>query len=229
MDIVYPLKRSAGPDDELRYSLRSLQNLPHGRVFLVGGRPAWAKNVEHIGTDRKHTKYKDAGNNIVAACRSREVSDPFILMNDDFFVMEPIREVPVLNRGKVRDVLRLYETRIGFSKYIAGMRNTLDQLADYGYDDPLSFELHVPIVIHKDTYMQTRELRTRVDTWHIRTAYGAVMGLEGTTIRDVKVNEAFESVRPGPFASTSDRSFRQGMAGFQVRSKFRRPSPYEVA
>ena len=39
-DIVYFVKPSED-NDELKYSLRSLKNLNHGQVYLVGYRPSW--------------------------------------------------------------------------------------------------------------------------------------------------------------------------------------------
>jgi hypothetical protein len=228
MDIVYPLKRSAGPDDELRYSLRSLQNLPHDRVFLVGGRPEWVMNVEHIDTERLPTKYKDATANIEAACRSREVSDPFILMNDDFFIMEPIDEVPVLNRGRVRDVIRHFEGQGIDSCYLDGMRVTLRELEARGYEDPLSFEVHVPMVVHKQERLAAIEMGRAFPVWHARTAYAALMGLTGTTITDVKVSDPTEAIPVGPFVSSTERSFKFGCVGYIVSDMFPHPSPYEA-
>lgn len=227
IDVVYPLKRSDGPDDELRYSLRSLKNLPHGRVFLIGGRPAWADNITHIVPEPGITKYKDAAANIRAACESDLVSDPFILMNDDFFVMRPIDQVPVLNRGRSVDVEADYEARYPRSAYLTGMRATRQHLESLGYHDPLSFALHVPIVVHKQMLLKAMDLGAEFPVWHIRTAYGALAMLEGETIQDVKVNQIYRSIPDSVFVSTSDRVFTGGKAGRQIRSRFPRIGPYE--
>jgi hypothetical protein len=51
IDVVYPLGTgSVWQDNELRYSLRSLEkNFPDlGRVYVVGHKPDWLGNVEHI-------------------------------------------------------------------------------------------------------------------------------------------------------------------------------------
>ena len=45
MDIVYLVKNSR-TNDELTYSLRTLVNVPHDKVFLVGGCPDNIKKIE---------------------------------------------------------------------------------------------------------------------------------------------------------------------------------------
>ena len=93
MDILYTLKQ-CDQCDELIYSLRSLCNLPHDRVFLVGGCP---KNIDkskvvYIPTEQKGTKWRNSTNNVKTACKDPRLSDDFILMNDDFFVLKPIND-----------------------------------------------------------------------------------------------------------------------------------------
>ena len=85
MDIVYPYKRT--PDDfELIYSLRSLVNVPHDRVVIAGDRPSRVSDavtvfpVLRVGCDR----YVSSTANIFAT----DVSGDFIVMNDDFFILE---------------------------------------------------------------------------------------------------------------------------------------------
>ena len=228
MDVVYPLKAAGdGLYHELKYSLRSLSNLDHGKVFIVGGRPQWVTNVHFLEKPQLATKYADAGAAIKLACETSEVSDPFILMNDDFFVMERLDKVPELNRGRVRDVMQVYRDRFGESSYLTGMQNTLKQLEFWGYEDPLSFELHVPIVVHKRIWLKAREMKVHVPTWHIRTAYGALAMMRGETIKDVKVLARHHPLPDGPFVSTSDETFRYGTAGRLLRRRFPDPSPYE--
>src|SRR5690606_30767194 len=104
MDVVYPLPPKRAAYEELRYSLRSLANLPHDRVFIAGGLPNWVDNVEHIETVQEWpSKYVNLCVNIASACCDDRVSDPFILFNDDFFVMEPVEQVPARWRETLRD------------------------------------------------------------------------------------------------------------------------------
>lgn len=227
MDVVYPLKRDNGGDPELRYSLRSLKNLPHSGVVLSGGRPPWAVDVLHLDHEPAPDKYQDAKWNIIAACESPEVSDPFVLMNDDFFVIRPINEVPVYNRGLSLHVESDYLLRHPNSRYLRGMRETREELERFGYTDILSFALHVPMVVHKQMLLKAIEMGEGLPVWHIRTAYGALAGLKGETIPDVKVHLMYKGLPNREFASTADRTFSQGKIGIQLRNLFRKPGRYE--
>lgn len=226
MDVVYPLARNQGLYNELRYSLRSLTNLPHRDVFLVGGKPDWYLG-QFIETELQPTKYKDSTNNVKAACLDDRVSDPFVLMNDDFFVVEPSESVPTLNRGRALDVLRHCD-RAG-RKYSQGARDTLRVLRQEGYEDPLSFELHVPLVVHKSYMLAAIRLGQDCPTWHKRTAYGALAGLQGDTVPDVKVYDRKIPIPTGPFVSTQDESFQIGRVGRQLKTLFPEPSQYETS
>lgn len=227
MDVVYPLKRgSASAFRELRYSLRSLVNVPHGRVFVVGGKPSWLVNATHLPADQQTTKWTDATNNVRTACMSAEVSDPFVLMNDDFFITSRIDGVPVLNRGTVRDVLGEYSAVP--SRYVEGMRETLTVLEGSGFSDPLSFELHVPMVVDKQGFLAALDLGSGVGVWHKRTAYGALAGLSGERVSDVKVYDYAGRIPSHlPFVSTSNASFLHGVVGKQVRGLFPQVFEYE--
>jgi hypothetical protein len=95
VDVVYPLgTESKWDDNELRYSLRSLEkNFPDlGRVFIVGHRPSWLTGVVHIAMGDVHKHNKDANliDKILAACYS-EVSDEFVFMSDDQIFLKSVK------------------------------------------------------------------------------------------------------------------------------------------
>ena len=95
IDVVYPLGTgSRWNDNELRYSLRSLEkNFPDlGRVWIVGHRPAWLTGVVHVAMDDVHRHNKDANliDKILAACRAG-VSERFVRMSDDQVFLRPVR------------------------------------------------------------------------------------------------------------------------------------------
>ena len=83
MDVVYIFKEDAENNSEdLRYSLRSLRNLPHNKVFIAGDKPAWATNIRHIPVAQTKTKGENWSMNLSATVKSLEVSDNFLMMND---------------------------------------------------------------------------------------------------------------------------------------------------
>lgn len=102
-DVVY-INRPGDENEELRYSLRSLKNLPHDRVFIVGYSPVWVRGCESIAVDPQRSKHASAESNLIAACSSLEVSDPFYVFNDDFYVMQEMETIPVLHEGPLSEV-----------------------------------------------------------------------------------------------------------------------------
>lgn len=229
MDIVYPLKRGSDAY-ELRYSMRSLQNVPHDQVFVVGGQPGWlSSEVTHIQVENRAGKHQDLAANVLAACRDPRVSDQFILMNDDFFVMQSIPEIPVWNRGLSRDVEQSSElTNRSNPRYREAMIQTRERLEAQGYTDVLCFELHTPMVVRKDLMIEAYRPAEEIPRWHNRTAYGALAGLVGETVPDCKVYS--QSVIPDlsrVFLSTSNVTFAHGVVGKHIRNRFTEPSPYE--
>lgn len=204
-DIVIPCR--PGQNEELRFALRSLENLPHRDVWIIGGMPDWVRGVHFFEYPRAFTKHETTTQHIRTACTHPEISDSFILMNDDFYIMKRLRSLPVLNRGRVRDVIAEHEQRDINSTYVRGMRATLARLEQYGYENPRSFELHVPLTVHKQAMLEALDLCAGIDVIHKRTAYAAVAGLKGRTIRDVKVNATGDPIPSGQFLSSSDDSF----------------------
>lgn len=231
MDWVIPV-RVAARSEELRYMLRSLaEHVPqHGRVWLVGHRPAWARAVEHIPTVQDGTKYQNTTRAVRAACENEQVSDPFVLANDDMFTMRRCREIPVLHRGPIREV-EAYYARRGSGAYLRGMRETRELLEQLGVVEPLSYELHVPLVVGKAAMLAALDAGRGLDVVHKRSLYGNLAGVGGVQATDIKIIHGNSFPAPvGPaagFLSTMPASWA-GAAGRLIRARFGRPSPYEA-
>lgn len=216
IDAVY-LVRPGDSNQELRYSLRSLRNLPHRRVWLAGYQPKWTTNVGRIPVEQGENKYENSRANIRAACSHPDVTERFLLFNDDFFVVEPIDAIPVWHRGLLVDRL---EGRRGGS-YVRRMQATSDALGP----DALSYALHVPMEIEKGKALEVLDATT--DEVLFRTMYGNRWNVGGIYHDDVKVAGRNDKIPDGPLLSTSDGSFRQRDVGKRIRRLFPDPSPYE--
>ena len=233
MDIVYTLSNNyAG--EELRYSLRSLQNLPHGKVFFVGGCPKWAKGVIHIPTVQKGTKYKNTTGNLITACNDSRISANFILMNDDFFVLDkvldPVKELN-LDNGTTEKVLERYNRLVPMgSPYIAGMKTTDEFVKRIGIENPLNYELHIPFIINKKKFLKMFELPgvETIKCFHKRTVYGNLYVKGSISVEDVKIfiKDKFDPNNWGKFLSCDDMGFYR-LLDF-IRSKFPEKSEYEI-
>lgn len=226
MDVVYvvgPQKRT----DELRYSLRSLAaHVPHDRVWIVGHKPRWVRGVEHIPRGQFSTKWLNSTANLRAACEHPDVADEFVYMNDDFFIMRPLEETPVLHRGPVADVA----ARTPLSRYRAGMMATARVLRSQGVEEPLSYEMHVPLVVDKAKMLNALNLpeARSIPVLHKRTLYGNLAGIGGEQAPDVKVQSASQEPPEDPlFLSTNSGAFTDGPVGQLIREAFPDPCRYE--
>lgn len=227
LDVVIPVR--PGPNEELRFALRSLTNLPHRRVHILGAAPSWVDRSEVRVVPRRHSarKWDTVTDHLVAACTDQEISDPFVLLNDDIFTVEPIDAVPALNRGPLVDVIEEYEGRGVYSSYVTSMVMTHRRLLEHFPHDRelMSFELHVPLVVDKGLMLAAIALGEGVERWHRRTAYGVIAGLAGERVPDVKVNHPDDAWPDGPFVSTSDASFPWVRP--RLRNLFPDRGPYE--
>ncbi|MFD4855154.1 hypothetical protein [Streptomyces atratus] len=229
LDIIVPVREGAA-NESLRYALRSWAvNLPHRRVWLVGYRPPWADNVEHIPTRQTGTKYRNTTAAMRTVCEHPEVSDTFLWANDDFFTMRRQESMPVYHRGPVRDVEAYYATR-GNGAYLRGLRETRDLLVSLGHEDPLSYELHLMLPVSKAGMLNALEIGRHLDVLHKRSFYGNLEKIGGTQMRDVKVlhraPRTFDTSTP--FLSTMPDSFTNGAVGRFIRDAFPQPCRYEA-
>lgn len=234
MDVVYLVKASEN-NDELRWSLRSLKNLPHDRVFFAGYKPGWATNVIHIPVEqRPGRKHENSIRNQRAALEHSDVSDPFILMNDDHFIMKPQESMPILNWGLVRDVLH-GRHNLGHA-FRRSMEWTYQILLNELGHEPISYQLHVPLIWHKDQILRTFDAYSKFAPPGINPQYVTIAGNQfgwggATYERDVKLLNAHDpitdEVRNSEFLSTSDVAFL-GHPGIYIRGQFPRRSIYET-
>ncbi|HRN29777.1 MAG TPA: hypothetical protein PK890_08770, partial [Terrimesophilobacter sp.] len=93
LDLVY-LVRPGNNNPELRMSLRSLKNFPHGKVWIVGHKPNWVANVRHIKGNPTNNSHANVFLNVLAACEHPDTPDEFVIMNDDFYITRPIQKIP---------------------------------------------------------------------------------------------------------------------------------------
>lgn len=180
MDLVYICKD--GDNEELRYSIRSaVKNLKFHNLWVVGGKPDWYIG-NHLPVPQDKAKYANARKNLATICNSEEISDKFILMNDDFYIIKKVRDVPYMHGGLLKDKLELYRGLSGNTSYVAMLNKTLITLSRNFKKDILDYELHVPMVIEKE---KLKRVISHSDLW--RSRYGNTYNVGGTKIQDVKV------------------------------------------
>jgi hypothetical protein len=194
--IIIPLgKGSKWNNTELRYCLRSVEKhlTGYGDVFIIGDKPAWLRNVIHIPFDegpapKTYEKEKNIFNKITAACGDDRVTDNFLFMNDDHFLLQDYEagKFPYYCDGLLND----YKTVTDYKNTIW---NTIDCLRPSGRDG-LYFDIHCPIEYNKDKFQWClSDLDwTKRFGYCIKTVYcNCVDDVTPTRCPDLKINEAY--------------------------------------
>jgi hypothetical protein len=180
MDLVYICR--SGENEELRYSIRSaVKNLPHDKIWVVGGKPHWYTG-NYIQVDQTRNKYGNARRNLKALAESNEISESFVLMNDDFYILNKIDSVPYMHAKTLDEKIRIREDLFSGNSYNKLLRETI-RVVSRKVDGPiLDYELHVPMVMEKKKLLQVLDF---MGLW--RSTYGNLFDVGGIEITDVKV------------------------------------------
>jgi hypothetical protein len=180
MDLVYICRN--GENEELRYSIRSaVKNLPHDKIWVVGGKPDWYTG-NYIQVNQTRSKYSNARNNLKAICASNEISESFILMNDDFYIINKVDSVPYMYSGTLDERIQVREDLFTGNSYTGLLRQTLNAIFRKTKTTVLDYELHVPMIMEKKKLSKVLMLS---GLW--RSVYGNTFNVGGIKIRDVKV------------------------------------------
>jgi hypothetical protein len=228
MDVVYICR--PGDNEELRYSIRSVvENLPHSNIWVVGSKPDWYSgrfiNVPYFND----SSINNAKINLYMISDASEISEEYILMNDDFFIMEKIEKFDNYYQGTLLDKVRYYQELSPGSIYTDLLEITYKYLTEtIGIEEPLNYEQHVPMKVTKTNMLDIlprRKLR--------RSLYGNIYNVGGECMdSDVKVyvtepEKSFDFRNtPSKFLSCEDQSFPI-LLDEVLRERFPNKSIYE--
>ncbi len=220
MIVLYRVRRGIA-NEQLRYSLRSLSNLGdgHHEVWMIGRVPPWIRSNVHCITGRPRDKWHALVHDLHTAALDIGQAD-FVLMDDDFFVLSPVAEVPVLHAGLLRDHAA---TKRG--SYQRSMLATANALELAGCAEPVSYELHAPMTINAPELVSVIEPALYSPRpLQARSLYGNSRSIGGHQAPDVKVMERGVAL-PLPFASTSPSSW--SYLAPAIKSLLTEPSCFE--
>jgi len=182
MDFVYICKD--GNNEELRYSIRSVvQSFPDSNIWVVGGKPTWYTG-NYINIKQVLTKYRNAIQNLNAICNSNEISEEFILMNDDFYIVKNINTIETYHGGLLLDKINLYQKINSNSNYTRKLAATYKKIKSLNIESPLDYELHIPMIMEKK---KLKQILQNNDQFLWRSIYGNVFNVGGEQMEDVKV------------------------------------------
>lgn len=228
MNFVYVCR--SGPNEELRYSIRSvLHSFPDAKIWVVGGKPSWYSGP-YIPVRAYKNKHENVRNNIIKLCRSPEIPQDIVIMNDDFFIIKKIDDIVNYRGGSLKDKAHLYYKIAPSSGYTQKLFKTLSYLKKVGVEDPKDFAMHVPIRVNKSNLLSS--LR-HGHMW--RSIYGNIYEIEAEFMdEDVKYYVDGPLAQKGydytsekfPYLSSNDTSFVH-LKKEILEEMFPDPSKYE--
>src|SRR5690606_8768124 len=134
--LIYPV-RPGDKNETLRCSLRSVAaHLPDATVVLAGHRPRWVTGVEHIPVSQRRPGRENVARILRAVCTHPDTPPEWVLMNDDFFAMQPQPPVPLVHRETLAELSVTWRG----AWYAKALANTRDILRARGHEDPLSYD-----------------------------------------------------------------------------------------
>ena len=234
-DILYIKGRpSINRDEELRYSLRSLQRYcyNYNRIFITGECPDFINLRKVI-----YTKEKDIGCPMInhwwkvhQTIKNTDISPNFVLMYDDIFFMgcQDMMKIPAYFKGF------LESARSGGSLYQESLHNTEYWLMKNGHST-YDFELQKPIIYNRKKFLKLekifRPMMNDNPAMAVRSIYGNLFEKMPTYKEDIKIREA--DVRVENLSalhtcfSVSDKAFSCHVLpwlkeNFQTKSRYER-------
>ena len=226
-DIIYILREDI-ESEELRYSLRSLKNFPHRKVFFIGGQPKDLK--PDVAVPHKQVgdcKWELIKSSMWKAVSLEDLTEDFFLFNDDFFIMKPFKGAFVNYVDKTLDdrLVELRQVNKWLNPYGRTVFKVNEELKALGIKHPLNFEVHLPMLLNKEL---VKTSINKCSSPQMRSVYGNITKCKTIQHTDVKVYDLETLPEDPDFLSTNDSIFRDGKVGEYIRAQFPEPSRFEV-
>jgi len=226
--IVIPLGTgSRWNDTELRFCLRSVEKhlTGYGEVFIVGEKPPWLRNVVHIPCpdygDKIYDKERNIYCKILAACADDRVTEDFLFMNDDHFLLQDYNAelFPNYFDGFLKDFKTI-------TLYRRSVSNTIEHFNKYALAwlpnfEPLYCDVHCPILYNKQSWKGLQRLldMSKPFGYCLKTIYGMYELVDEEWIQqsDLKINEVYpaskirDMIYERPWFSIGDRAREGGL------------------
>lgn len=201
-DAVYPYHGSNS--FELEQSIRLLRK--HGRwlrdIYIIGDNPN-IEGVKVVPFIQEGAKENNIWDKVLAACFVKDLSERFLFMNDDHFIIQDFEDVPYYYEGLIG----------GHSlnmQYSNAEDRTAKRLSDAGKAVKY-FDIHTPMFIEVEKFITTY-VQFSDNEYIMKSAYCNWNGIEGLEYTDQKFrtlltyDEAKKAIE-GRFCFSSDEQF----------------------
>lgn len=204
VDVVYVYRRNplTGSDceSELFWSLRSVAKHLKGvgRIWIIGDFPLFKRypGVEYTvipASDPFQTSQHNVRSKLLKIVHCSEISDLFLLMNDDFFILRDLeaRSIPMYRSGTIQQHIDWRECNNPNSPYVGALKDTQRELERAGHPT-VDFEVHVPAPLRRSILKEVvgDDEYNWSGQWGLlpRSLYGNFAGFKGSPMMDVKVD-----------------------------------------
>lgn len=155
-------------------------------------------------------------NKIMIACERSEISENFLLMNDDYFFLQPTRaEFPFYFEKELNE----------FCKRDGHYRNAIDNTLRVLKENNLPtkyYDVHVPIIYNKSLFVQVMKKYdwSVPDGYVIRSLYCNTLKVEGVPWTDCKIASdcdyglLLELISGKPLFTIDDNAINDALFGF---------------
>lgn len=234
MDIVYINTKTLWKNNEIRYSLRSVEKYVknYDRIFLVGFKPDFiSDSVIHIPCeDVYQNKARNIMTKVLLAANTEMLSDNFMLLNDDYFFLKEI-DAPTYPYYWKCDLVKTIQ--IQKNEYQKHVIPTFRELNNRGLPTK-NFDTHKPIIYNKQLFKEV----VKQYNWDLpfgyvlRSIYCNTLRIDGIQRIDNKINhshipDTWDRITAGlDCFSIGDQSTNDYLLSFLNRS-LKEPSKYE--
>lgn len=175
-DAVYPYV--GGNNYELRCSIALLKRHARGLrgIYIIGDDPEieGVTVIPYIQTDVKET---NIWKKTLTACFEPAISDRFLFINDDHFILEPFEDLPYYYEGEIGG-------HIGSKQYEQAEDRTAVRLSALGYDTRY-YDIHCPMFIEKAKFIEVYRCFSDAE-YIMKSAYCNFHRVEGVEMADQK-------------------------------------------
>lgn len=210
-----------GENEELRYSIRSLvHHFPDAEILVVGGKPRWYAG-KYLPVNNIGNKFDNIDECYKTICKIKSI-DQFVLMNDDFFIINKPNRIDYFYDGTLDDKINKHMDQYGISKYARVLSDANKKLKKMGIEQPLNYDVHTPILFDRQLLSEVVDMSGAP-----RSMYCNIFNLGGTKIKDVKIYKDYEEIDINSFfISSEDRSFKT-IHGNLLKNMFHHSTKYE--